>query len=175
MQRTPRRGKALKVPRPARASEAQCEALSTGQAARYCYVTSETMLNWIRAGGLRAQRTAGGQFRIRLQDLRAFMAASGMSTALLDEEKDIRPYCWEFHCEVSARFGDPTREVCEGCLVHRSGTFNCWELHPLLPLTARRYDRCSECEYFLRYPSSEDGRQEGEGARGPISRKENGA
>jgi excisionase family DNA binding protein len=156
-------------------SETQLGALSTGQAARYCYVTSETILNWIRSGGLHAQRTAGGQFRIRLQDLRAFMAEAGMSTALLDEEKDIRPYCWEFHCEISARYGRPSREVCEGCLVHRSGTLNCWELHALLPLTARKNDRCSECEYFLRYQSSEDDGRDQERAEGSAPRKEIGS
>jgi excisionase family DNA binding protein len=123
------------------------QALSTGQAARYCYVTSETILNWIRSNRLKAQRTAGGQFRILLEDLRSFMTANGMSTGLLDAERGVRPYCWEFHCEVTARYGSPSQGACEDCLVHRSGTLNCWELHGLLPVTRRRVIACHDCEY----------------------------
>lgn len=122
-------------------------AFSTGQAARFCYVTSETILNWVRSNQLRAQRTAGGQYRIRLEDLRTFMVENGMSTALLDAEKDVRPYCWEFHCQVTAQYGHSPMGPCAECLVHRSGTLNCWELHGLLPVTRRRGDACDECEY----------------------------
>ncbi len=145
-----RKGKSLEaMPR-----RAAVQALSTGQAARFCYVTSETILNWIRSSRLKAQRTAGGQHRILLEDLRDFMHESGMSTALLDTEKGIRPYCWEFHCRVTARDSRPSREVCELCLVNRSGTLNCWELHGLLPVTRRRFDRCLDCEYCRSWASS---------------------
>ena len=129
------------------------EAVSTGQAARFCYVTPETIVNWIRSNQLRAQRTAGGQYRIRTEDLREFMTAKGMGTALLDAEKDVRPYCWEYHCEEIGRLGSVNPSVCDSCLVHRSGTLNCWELHGLLPLTARRFDRCEDCDYRQRYGS----------------------
>ncbi len=136
---------------PRRGTVQEAEALSTGQAARFCYVTAETILNWIHGGSLRAQRTAGGQFRILLPDLRHFMAEKGMDTRLLEAEKDIRPYCWEFHCHMSGRYGSPSLEVCEDCLVHRSGTLNCWQLHGLLPVTKRRVDHCERCDYFSRY------------------------
>jgi excisionase family DNA binding protein len=110
-------------------------------------VTSETILNWIHSKRLKAQRTAGRQFRIPLEDLRAFMIENAMSTALLDAEKDIRPYCWEFHCQVTAQYGHSSMGPCATCLVHRSGTLNCWELHGLLPVTRRRFDPCEKCEY----------------------------
>jgi len=126
-------------------------ALSTGQAARFCYVTSETILNWIRSNELKAQRTAGGQYRIRVADLRQFMTENGMNTCLLEEENDIRPYCWEFHCEICSPAASAAPRICEDCLVHRSGTLNCWELHPLLPLTARRVQHCRDCEYYKRF------------------------
>jgi len=122
-------------------------AFSTGQAAWFCYVTSETILNWIRSNQLEAQRTAGGRYRIRLMDLRAFMVENGMSTALLDAEKNVRPYCWEFHCQVTAQYSHSPMGPCADCLVRRSGTLNCWELHGLLPVTRRRCDACDECEY----------------------------
>jgi excisionase family DNA binding protein len=150
-----RKGKGLE----AKARWTATQALSTGQAARFCYVTSETILNWIRSNQLKAQRTAGGQYRILLTDLRGFMQDKGMSTALLDTEKGVRPYCWEFHCQITARYGSPTQEVCTDCLVHRSGTLNCWELHGLLPVTGRRFDRCLDCDYYRSWGSSrgEDG------------------
>ncbi len=138
----------------AKLRRAMVQAFSTGQAARFCYVTSETILNWIRSNRLKAQRTAGGQYRILLDDLREFMHESGMSTALLDTEKGVRPYCWEFHCQVTARYNRSSREVCEGCLAHRSGTLYCWELHGLLPVTRRRFDRCIECDYYRSWGSS---------------------
>ena len=62
-------------------------AYSTGQAARYCFVTSDTILNWIHKGSLQAQRTAGGQYRIRREDLLRFMRVHGMSTELLEREQ----------------------------------------------------------------------------------------
>lgn len=118
-------------------------ALSTGQAARYCYVTSYTIVNWIRTGKLEAQKTAGGQYRIRVCDLHTFMRASGMRTDLLEEEQHIRPYCWEFHC-------DPGEEIptCENCLVRRSGTENCYELRGAIPLSECLFDDCENCEYY---------------------------
>jgi excisionase family DNA binding protein len=131
------------------------QALSTGQAARFCYVTSETILNWIRSGDLRAQRTAGGQYRVRIEDLREFMLENGMDTRLLEQEADIRPYCWEFHCEIGTPAASAAPRICDGCLVHRSGTLNCWELHPLLPITARRVQHCRDCEYHRRFGHGE--------------------
>jgi excisionase family DNA binding protein len=135
------------------------QALSTGQAARFCFVTAETVLNWIHAGRLKAQRTAGGQFRVLVEDLRAFMSSAGMETRLLEAEKDIRPYCWEFHCQISARYGSPSLEVCDNCLTHRSGTLNCWELHGLLPITRRRFDACATCDYHQRFAHQKGGEE----------------
>jgi excisionase family DNA binding protein len=118
-------------------------ALSTGQAARYCYVTSYTIVNWIHTRALKAQKTAGGQYRIRLGDLRDFMRANDMRTDLLEEEKGIRPYCWEFHC----RPGEVVA-ACEKCLVRRSGAENCYELRSVIPLSDCLFQECTSCEYY---------------------------
>ena len=125
-------------------------AFSTGQAARYCYVTADTILNWINNGSLGAQRTVGGQHRIRLPDLLAFMKEHGMSTDLLASELDVRPFCWEFHCRGQA---DPR---CIECLVHRSGALNCFELKGVLPAGGRLNARCDDCDYRRLYPGGED-------------------
>lgn len=118
-------------------------ALSTGQAARYCYVASSTIVNWIRTGTLEAQRTAGGQYRIRVGDLRAFMRANEMRTDLLEEEQHIRPYCWEFHCQPGEQ-----ASACDDCLIRRSGTDNCYELRKALPPHEYLVKDCTSCEYY---------------------------
>ena len=132
-------------------------AFSTGRAARYCYVTPETILNWIRAGLLKAQRTAGGQYRIRVEELRRFMVEQGMQTDQLDASQSIRPHCWESRLEEAAA-ALPLLEPCRECLVRRSGTLNCWELAGLLPLTGRRAVPCAQCSYYLAFgPSGREG------------------
>ena len=141
-------------------------AVSTGQAARCCFVTAETIVNWIRSHRLTAQRTAGGQYRIRLADLRAFMVDTGMSTRPLDDALDLRPYCWEFHDEAGSGPASTGGADCERCLVRRAGTLNCWELHGLLPLTARRVAQCDHCEYHGRHhDASGDSPEATEGLR----------
>jgi len=133
-------------------------ALSTGQAARYCFVTSETILKWIRTGQLTAQRTPGGQYRIRVRDLRSFLKEHDMSTELLDEETGVQPYCWEFHCRQGS---DEKGSVCQVCPVYRSGARSCWELHDLLPEDRRRMADCAHCEFLHRHgPSSDNGEPE---------------
>ncbi len=134
-----------------RRNPSQARAFTSGQAARVCFVTPETILNWIKGGRLKAYRTAGGQYRIRTEDLRAFMAESGMEPALLDLEGAGRPLCWAFHDAQDCRYGSPRLSRCGECLVKRSATMNCWELHGLVPLTVRRVDRCEACAYFRRY------------------------
>ena len=125
-------------------------ALTTGQAARYCFVTSETILNWIRTGQLAAQRTAGGQYRIRVPDLRQFLVAHNMSTELLEEETGTEPYCWEYHRGL-LEGGEGMGALCVGCPVFRAGARACWELHELLPAGRRLIPDCGECEYYQRY------------------------
>jgi excisionase family DNA binding protein len=126
-------------------------ALSTGQAARYCYVTSYTIGNWIRTRRLPAQKTAGGQYRIRLCDLREFMRANDMRTDLLEEEKGLRPYCWEFHCRPGEE-----QSACENCLVRRSGAENCYELRSVIPLSECLFRECTSCEYYRIWGARED-------------------
>ncbi len=126
-------------------------AFTTGRAARLCFVTPETILNWIRGGRLKAYRTAGGQFRILRSDLRRFMVEEGMAAELVDREAGRRPTCWEFHEEEDARYGSVLGERCGECLVKRSETLNCWQLHGLVPLTVRRVDHCKDCAYFQKY------------------------
>ncbi|MBW2264447.1 MAG: excisionase family DNA-binding protein [Deltaproteobacteria bacterium] len=124
-------------------------AFSTGQAARYCFVTADTILNWIKSGSLTAQRTVGGQYRIRSQDLLTFMREHMMSTELLESELGVRPHCWEFHCRGQ------TEERCLACIAYRSGAMNCFELSTVLPDESRLNASCAGSDYYRRY-SGED-------------------
>ena len=123
-------------------------ALSTGQVARYCYVSSDTILKLINSDQLRAQRTVGGQYRITIEDLKRFMIEHGMRTELLDAEEGIRPFCWEFHCNAGA--GDPSPEdaKCRHCIAYRTGALNCFELRDMIPRDLVRCPDCKQCEYF---------------------------
>ena len=126
-------------------------ALTTGQAARYCFVTPGTMVNWIKADLLPAQRTGGGQYRILLRDLRSFMYSRGMSTELLDAEPEDRPMCWQF-------FGGDVRRTrsCDGCLVKFLGVLNCFRLMGMSPEEEQRLEGCEACEYYRRWSNEPD-------------------
>ena len=53
------------------------ELISTGDAARACGVSTQTIVNWIRQGRLRAATTGGGRFRVHADSLVAFLEQSG--------------------------------------------------------------------------------------------------
>lgn len=50
-------------------------ALTTGQIAAHCQVASETVVNWIKSGQIRAYTTGGGHHRVLLEDFRVFAQA----------------------------------------------------------------------------------------------------
>ncbi|MBI5532425.1 MAG: excisionase family DNA-binding protein [Deltaproteobacteria bacterium] len=131
-----------------RHSSPNAGALSTGRAARFCLVTAETIVNWISAGRLTAQRTAGGQYRIRHDDLRAFMLSHGMRTDLLDCETGHSPACHEFwSARLADRPGWPRgmAAACIECPVRRSGAVRCHEVRPLLPGGTLHAPSCEDC------------------------------
>lgn len=63
------------------------EWLSLGQAGRMLGVSQSTVRRWADAGELRAFRTSGGHRRIRADDARRFLAASGQTAAALDTDR----------------------------------------------------------------------------------------
>lgn len=121
--------------------------LTTGQAARYCLVSPDTIVKWIKAENLPAQRTIGGQFRIFIDDLRRFMVHNDMSTALLDGELNCRPYCWECHPGGHKEAGTPDAP-CSECLVYRTKALNCYELRAVSPGETWRRTDCRNCPYY---------------------------
>jgi excisionase family DNA binding protein len=132
--------------------KARPRALSTGQAAEYCFVTADTIANWIRAGHLPAQRTAGGQYRILTRDLRTFMIGKGMSTAALEGDSDDRVPCWEFRAGESEN-----GSKCEECIVRHLKALDCFKLMGMRSSGGWPERDCADCPYFQRYgtPSEE--------------------
>ncbi|NCO39824.1 MAG: response regulator [Armatimonadetes bacterium] len=136
---------------PAERPDRRSRALTTGQVAGYCSVSKETVQNWIRQRGLRAQRTAGGQYRIFRGDLRRFMVGHGMSVEALDRgESPPSPLpCWDF---FTAERRPAANRGCETCVVRRARARRCHELrnyggHQRLHC----HDDCSSCAYYRRY------------------------
>ncbi len=72
--------------------------LTTGQAARFCSVKPDTILKWIKRGRLRAERTAGGHYRIQRQELEPLIlrprATADPRTNPVFPGNPLR--CWEY-------------------------------------------------------------------------------
>lgn len=132
--------------------------LTTGQAARCCFVSPDTIVNWIKAGRLTARRTVGGQYRIMLEDLHAFMQAEGMSPQEDPDASDQRPMCWQFHTQADA--GKPGPSPCADCMAKHLGVRDCFKLMGLRPQSGRAHGNCEECAYFQRWAKSGPSQQE---------------
>ncbi len=77
---------------------------TTSEVAKYCAVTNDGVLKWIKAGKLRAFSTPGGHYRISSEDFRAFLekyeipvdegffkgTTRQRTVLIVDDEPDIR-------------------------------------------------------------------------------------
>jgi excisionase family DNA binding protein len=112
--------------------------LTTGQAAKLCSVTRDTVLRWVRGGQLKGTRTPGGHYRIDPRDVEDVMARTA--------EMRIEP-CWSFHAK-----GGDIGEDCEECLVYKARALRCFEMSHLGDESGhgKRFCRvsCAECDYY---------------------------
>ena len=77
---------------------------TTSEVARYCAVTNDGVLKWIKSGKLKAFSTPGGHYRISSEDFRSFLEKyeipidesffrtpqRGRTVLVVDDEPDIR-------------------------------------------------------------------------------------
>ena len=120
--------------------------LTTGETAKLCSVTPDTVLKWVRAGKVPAQRTPGGHNRIPVSALTALTRRSALSR----EQRLGDPayqFCWEFHST-----GGMIQDGCQKCIVYRSRSRRCYEMTNL-PSGAGYVGlyctgNCDVCEYF---------------------------
>jgi len=141
--------------------------LTTGQAARLCAVTRDTVLKWIKSGKVTAVQTAGGHYRVKRSSLIPY--ATGPVTAATEDRfgaaapapsagpgprqvlsgSSASPvsYCWEFH----SKDGEPKHD-CRECMVFQSQARKCYLLAGLKeevgPAGSRCRSDCRDCEYF---------------------------
>ncbi len=127
--------------------------LTTGQAAKLCSVTPDTVLKWIRSGSLSARRTAGGHHRIDERDLERFLVPSEALEAMpLDTDSAAAPasgvmrYCWEYNGKGNLPSG------CEDCAVYQLRAQRCYEVAKLAKDIGHTKlfckDDCLDCDYY---------------------------
>jgi len=124
--------------------------LTTGQAAKLCSVTPDTVLKWIKKGRLPGTRTAGGHFRIERRDLEPFVpglrhAGTASEQVLGRVARALR--CWEFLKDQ----GD-VRDECHQCVVYKVGAERCFLMAELKGDMghARQFceSSCEPCVYY---------------------------
>ena len=124
------------------------ELLTTGQAAKLCAVTRDTVLKWIHSGQIPAQRTAGGHHRIRREDIEAARSTFRERSARLQQTFLNRnfEYCWEYQGRGSLS------EECSRCSVYLSRAQRCYELAKLGLEGGHSgqfcHETCSDCDYY---------------------------
>lgn len=122
------------------------ERVTTGQAAKLCSVTPDTILKWIKNKRIKAVKTAGGHYRIAMEKLKPFMVDSLEPNPV--EEKPLQiNYCWEYHAKEEA-----VNENCRECMIFKSKAEKCYLLFGLGKQAGHSQTFCTtscyECEYF---------------------------
>lgn len=127
------------------------ELLTTGQAAKFCGVTPDAVLKWIRKGKLPASRTAGGHFRISRKNLDALGYgegdASDMALADAFDSASAPIHCWEYFCRSTS-----PSETCKKCVVYRARIEKCYEVAELGDTIGHEgrfcHATCENCSFF---------------------------
>ncbi|MCP4567086.1 MAG: excisionase family DNA-binding protein [FCB group bacterium] len=124
------------------------EYFTTGEAARLCAVTPNTVLKWVMAGKIPASRTPGGHHRIHRSDIEA-IGRSRLSVPRRLETNISKPFqfCWEYNSK-----GGNLPKGCRECIVYRSRSGRCFEMANL-PTEAGHaklfcQKSCEDCEYY---------------------------
>lgn len=128
--------------------------LTTGQAAKLCSVTPDTVLKWIHSGALPARRTAGGHHRIDERDLASFLAPTRLNEAAPNGSvppsesfsDSATRYCWEYNS------GDELPVGCRECVVYQMRAQRCYEVAKLDPDIGHTKlfckGDCLDCDYY---------------------------
>lgn len=145
-------------------SPKKADLLTTGQAAKLCAVTPDTVLKWIKKGKLKASRTAGGHYRVALPDLEPFLAEFGQEVQetrtspppgkprLVEDDRqpeENEPPCWEFLSEDGE-----LHDSCRNCVVYRVRATRCFLMAGLDSDVGHSREfcqgSCEECVYYQR-------------------------
>lgn len=123
--------------------------ISTGEAAKLCSVTADTVLKWIKRGRLRAQQTVGGHYRIDREDLKRFKLTSTSPRERRPAYERQFRYCWEYNSED----GRPL-PGCLACAVYSTRAQRCYEVIKLAAENGHQKlfctGSCETCDYYKR-------------------------
>jgi excisionase family DNA binding protein len=118
--------------------------VSTGQAAKLCSVTPDTILKWIKNNKIEAVQTAGGHYRITKDKLKPYMV---VSLEQINETPLQINYCWQYHADK-----DNINESCRECMIFKSKAEKCYLVAGLGENAGHAQTFCTtscyECEYF---------------------------
>ena len=126
--------------------------LTTGQAAKLCSVTRDTVLKWIKRGNLFPARTAGGHYRIAFHDLEPFVPSAARARnrparVAQGPAAGARLHCWEYLSP-----GGTAKDECEKCLAFQAQAVWCFRLRQASGLESTRFccgpERCEDCPYY---------------------------
>jgi len=113
--------------------------LSTGQVAKKCSVTTDTVLKWIKRGKIKAYRTAGGHYRIAENEINYLDLKDDIDSTDIDNNI----YCWEFMSKDGT-----INEKCQTCLVYRTKAKTCYKLAGLEDEAGVQKSFCDiSCQY----------------------------
>jgi excisionase family DNA binding protein len=144
-------------------SSERSDLLTTGQAAKLCAVTPDTVLKWIKKGRLKASRTAGGHYRVALPDLRPFLAgfgqgeepsASTKATVHLSSHDGTEATAEEVSCWEYLAVDGSVQEECKQCVVYRVRATRCFLMAGLDGDVGHSrqfcHGSCEDCVYYQR-------------------------
>ena len=133
-------------------SASQADLLTTGQAARLCSVTPDTILKWIKKGRLAAVRTAGGHYRIERRVLDPLVVSAQPtdgSSEPLPECYSQTVHCWEYLSD-RGEVGDE----CQECVVYRVRAARCFLMASMDADLGHAMKfcqgSCDDCAYYRR-------------------------
>jgi excisionase family DNA binding protein len=124
--------------------------LTTGQAAKLCSVTPDTVLKWIKKGRISARRTAGGHYRIERRVIDPLIVSPHPAECPSWEIAESDPeglHCWEYLSDRGT-----VRDQCRQCVVYRVRAARCFLMAGLDVDVghAREFCQgtCDECVYY---------------------------
>ena len=125
--------------------------LTTGQAAKLCSVTPDTILKWLKKGRITGVRTAGGHYRINRQELEPFVASSRTEcpSRQLAEPDPEELHCWEYLSDRGV-----VHDECRQCIVYRVRAGRCFLVAGMQPELGHALQfcqgSCEDCAYYRR-------------------------
>lgn len=133
--------------------------VTTGEAAKLCSVKRDTMLKWLKSNKIPSLKTAGGHFRIQLDDLRPFITQKDLpitkneypsqtSDALYRIWGSVIP-CWEYNSPDGS-----VMDGCKECIVMQAGIMKCYFIANKKKVTELGHsalfckNTCEKCSYY---------------------------